>query len=68
MWTVTRTPAGEYECHDGTRLRAIIQKDSAKSWRVTRINSMGGNTGADTFHTFAEAKSFVTERPGIWGV
>lgn len=68
MWTVTRTPDGEYECHDGTRLRAIIHQDSPKAWRVTRVTSTGALSGCDTFHTFAEAKSFVTERPGIWGV
>lgn len=67
-WTVTRQEDGSYHCHDGTRLRAIIQRDGARSFRVTRVNSQGKLGGCDTFKTFLEAKAFVTKRPNIWGV
>lgn len=66
-WTVTKNAEGGYDCHDGTRLRAHIQKDSRRSWRVTRIDSMGRDGGCDTFHSSNEAFVFVTERPEIWG-
>lgn len=60
-WTVEPQEDGSYACHDGTRLRAVIQRDSPRSWRVTRVNSKGRHTGGDNFHSFAECKAFVTE-------
>jgi hypothetical protein len=66
-WTVTKNAEGGYDCHYGSRLRARIQKDSPRSWRVTRVDSLGNEGGCDTFHSFTEAYEFVTQRPGIWG-
>ena len=67
-WTIDPQPDYSYHCHDGTRLRAIIRRDSPKSWRVIHVNAFGksGDT-AGFFRSFDEAKTFVT-RAHIFGV
>jgi hypothetical protein len=65
-WKITKQRAGFYECHDGTRLRAYIEKGRG-GWAVIRVNSKGNTGGIDPFKTFGDCKVFVTNRPGVWG-
>jgi len=70
-WTFKRITTGEYEAHDGERVRATIIRRRPRLWIVHRMRlRLDGTTelqSGDDFHTLDEAKDFCCNRPGIWG-
>lgn len=70
---ITRNQAGDYEFRDGDRLRAIARyrRSSARPWHVHRVTERRDGSlderGADTFRSFAEVKTFLSENPAVWG-
>ena len=72
-WTFKRNAEGDYEAHDGERVRAVIIRHAkaASPWGVHRIRHLTDGTyelqGRDSFRTLVEAKDFCANRPGIWG-
>ena len=74
-WTFNRNAEGNLEAHDGTRVRAIIEKKTGygrQPWLVRRVEWRRGRPvegiGFVTFPTLRAAKSFCSENPGVWGV
>ena len=66
MWVVRRNADGTYTANDGDRDRAVIER-TKHYWLVRRIESNGQISGGDTFHSFAAAKEFCVNNPGVWG-
>jgi hypothetical protein len=70
-WTFSRVIPGEYEAHDGERVRAKIIRRRPRMWIAHRMRLQRDGTielqSGDIFHTLAEAKDFCCNRPGIWG-
>jgi len=70
-WTFKRIAPGEYEAHDGERVRATIIRRRPRLWIAHRMRPQPDGTlelqSGDAFHTLDEAKDFCCNRPGVWG-
>lgn len=73
-WTFKRNAEGEYEAHDGERIRAVIIRHPKAQvpWGVHRIRLLPDDKyevrdAGERFRTLGQAKDFCSNRPGIWG-